>query len=315
MKRKMMAGQTSKTMKVWIQNASTGAGLGGLTNATSGLTCYYIRDGQSSSTVISLVAGTLGTWASGSFVAVDGTNMTGLYEFGVPNAVLAAGVDTAFVHLQGAANMVPCVLEIELDAVNYQSATGFVSSVPAVVGAVGSVTGAVGGSVASVVGNVGGSVASVTGNVGGSVASVTGNVGGSVASVTGNVGGSVASVTGNVGGITGVTFPTNFSAFAIDTNGNVKIVGPYKINVAGPVDFYLVKSSDHVTPQIGATVTAQRSINGALPMVPCTGTVAEIGNGIYRFSAAAADMNGTDISFLFTAASTDPVMIPVNTTP
>ena len=293
MKRKMMAGQKSKTMKVWIQNASTGAGLGGLTNATSGLTCYYIRDGQSSSTVISLVAGTLGTWASGSFVAVDGTNMTGLYEFGVPNAVLAAGVDTAFVHLQGAANMVPCVLEIELDAVNYQSATGFVSSVPAVVGAVGSVTGAVGGSVASVVGNVGGSVASVTGNVGGSVASVT----------------------GNVGGITGVTFPTNFSAFAIDTNGNVKIVGPYKINVAGPVDFYLVKSSDHVTPQIGATVTAQRSINGALPMVPCTGTVAEIGNGIYRFSAAAADMNGTDISFLFTAASTDPVMIPVNTTP
>jgi len=56
-----------------------------------------------------------------------------------------------------------------------------------------------------------------TGNLTGSVASVTGAVG----SVTGNVGGNV---TGSVGSISGITFPTNFSALLINASGHISRV-------------------------------------------------------------------------------------------
>lgn len=55
----------------------------------------------------------------------------------------------------------------------------------------------------------------ITGNLSGSVGSVSGNVGGNV---VGNVGGNVS---GSVGSISGVTFPTNFSALAITVGGVV----------------------------------------------------------------------------------------------
>ena len=56
----------------------------------------------------------------------------------------------------------------------------------------------------------------ITGNLSGSVGSVTGAVG----SVTGNVGGNV---TGSVGSISGVSFPSNFSSFAITAAGKVTV--------------------------------------------------------------------------------------------
>lgn len=57
----------------------------------------------------------------------------------------------------------------------------------------------------------------VTGNLSGSVGSVTGAVG----SVTGNVGGNV---TGSVGSISGITFPSNFSALLIGGTGHISNV-------------------------------------------------------------------------------------------
>ena len=102
----------------------------GLTNSTSGLIAYYCIEGAGSSVVISLSAGTLGTWSSGGFIVVDGTNMPGVYELGIPNLALASG-KSVVVYLQGATNMAPLVLEIELTAVNNQDAVRYgLSSLP-----------------------------------------------------------------------------------------------------------------------------------------------------------------------------------------
>ncbi len=118
-KLQLKAGTTSKTVKVFIQD-TTGAALTGLAFGTSGLTAYFIREGAAASVAITLITATLGTWVSGGFIVVDGTNMPGLYELDLPDAALAAAAKSVVVYLQGAATMAPCVLEIELTAVDNQ---------------------------------------------------------------------------------------------------------------------------------------------------------------------------------------------------
>ena len=125
---KITAGVTSKIVRFAVKNSSvtTGALLSGLVYNSSGLTCYYIREGAATPAVaISLVSATVGTWVSGGFAAVDGTNLPGIYELHLPNAVIATGAHTVTIALQGATNMVPVVLDIELDAVNYQDSVAF----------------------------------------------------------------------------------------------------------------------------------------------------------------------------------------------
>ena len=121
-------GSTSQIVELVAQSTASsppGLPLAGLTYSTSGLTCYYKRNMASADAVVSLVTiGTLGTFTSGGFAAVDATNMTGVYEFHIPNAALASGADTVTFCFQGAANLAPIFLEVELTAVNNQS-TGF----------------------------------------------------------------------------------------------------------------------------------------------------------------------------------------------
>jgi hypothetical protein len=322
MKRKMQSGQTSVLMKVWIQNSSSGLGLTGLAYNTSGLTAYYIRNGQSTDTAITLATATLGTWTSGGFVVVDGTNMPGLYEIGMPNAVLASGVDTVHLMLQGAANMVPCVLEIELDAVNYQS-TGFglVNVSANVVQSNGTTNASTPGYFAPDWGHVNAptttlalsgttiSTSQVAASVTGAVGSVAGNVAGSVASVAGAVGsvtGSVGSVTGNVGG--------NVSGNVAGTVGYI-VNAPFKINTANGFSIFMVQSSDNKSPFTAGGVSATRSIAGGA-QTAVTGTVTQVGGtNEYYFSGAAADFNGTTVSFIFTATGANTVQVTVNTQP
>lgn len=123
MKRKLTAGQTSVSLPIFIQDTSstTGGGLSGLTSGTSGLVAEYRRRGQSSWTAITLTSKTLGTWTSGGIVA-DGA-LAGAYELDLPDAVCASGARWVAVRLRGAANMLPCLIEIELDAFDYQTAT------------------------------------------------------------------------------------------------------------------------------------------------------------------------------------------------
>ena len=128
MKLKLNRGTTSKLLRIYVvQNASgvsPGMPLTGLAYNTSGLTWYYIYEGESSDTSVTMAAGTVGIYSSGSFVAVDATNMPGVYEISIPNAALATG-NSVFMMLQGPSTMTPVVIEIELDAVNYQAATNF----------------------------------------------------------------------------------------------------------------------------------------------------------------------------------------------
>jgi len=102
---------------VFDSSSSVGARLAGLVYNTGSLTaCYNRQNAAGAATAITLVTMTKGTWVSGGFVAVDGTNMPGVYQLCLPDAAVAAaaGVNFVTVVLKGAANMVPVVLNIRL---------------------------------------------------------------------------------------------------------------------------------------------------------------------------------------------------------
>ena len=112
-------GATSQVVEfdVFDSSSSVGARLAGLAYNTSGLTAYYNRQNASgAATAISLVTMTKGTWTSGGFVAVDATNMPGVYQLCLPDAAIAAaaGVNFVTVTIRGAANMVPVVICVRL---------------------------------------------------------------------------------------------------------------------------------------------------------------------------------------------------------
>ncbi len=176
MKLKVLRGTTSKLLRVFIQDSSKtdGSGLTGLTYGTSGLSWYYCREGDGSTTSVTPVTATLGTYTSSGFIAVDGTNMPGVYEIGIPNAALSSG-NSVVMMLRGAANMVPVLIEIELDAVNYQSATNFgLSALPTANPGAANGLFVAGTNAATTVSTA--FTTTFTGNLTGSVASVTGNV-------------------------------------------------------------------------------------------------------------------------------------------
>jgi len=299
----LLAGTTSKTVKIFAQDSSKtdGSGLTGLVFNSASLTAYYIREGESSMTAITLVTATLGTWTSGGFIVVDATHAPGAYELGIPNAALT-GAKSVLIYIFGATNMVPVVLEIELTAVDNQSNTTFVASVPAVTGAVGSVTGNVGGNVVGSVGSVTGAVGSVTGSVGGNVvgtvASVVGNVGGNVVgnvngNVAGNVTGSVGSVVGNVGG--------NVVGSVASVTAAVTTTYQIKKNTGLNNFEFLMTDATTGAPKPGLVVTPQRSLDGGA-LAAMANAVVEVGSGIYKINIAAADVNANTVTWRFSAA-------------
>lgn len=126
----IQAGATSQSVNIFIQNSSstTGAGLTGLAYNSGSLIAYYTFTGANcAATAITLATlSTVGSaWATGGFKEIDSTHMPGLYRLDIPNAALATSSgQSVTIYLSGATNMAPCVLEIELTAVNNQS-TGF----------------------------------------------------------------------------------------------------------------------------------------------------------------------------------------------
>ncbi len=120
-------GTSSFITSVYIldSTSTTGAGKTGLVFNTSGLTCYYKRSNGTASVAVSLVTiTTLGTYASGGFKAIDGTNMAGLYEFHPPNAAIAAGATSVTFFFTGATGMAPVALQIGLQSVWDEINTG-----------------------------------------------------------------------------------------------------------------------------------------------------------------------------------------------
>ena len=122
MKKLILKGATSQIWYLKIRHASTGAGLPGLAFNTSGLTCYYVRDGAAPVEVTLVTQTTTGSYSSGGFVEVSSANMPGIYRFDPPNAALASGSEGAVFTFKGAANMDQVDIEVELIAVNLQDA-------------------------------------------------------------------------------------------------------------------------------------------------------------------------------------------------
>ena len=80
------AGATSQMIEVALRSSSTGQLLTGV--AYGSITAKYIREGAASQTTVSVVTMTQGTFASGGWVE---TGIAGVYQFGIPNAAIAAG--------------------------------------------------------------------------------------------------------------------------------------------------------------------------------------------------------------------------------
>lgn len=236
MKRKIKGGLTSVSLGVFIADTSstTGGGLSGVTNSSSGLVLEYRRAGQSTWTSVTPVSKTLGTYTSGGIVA-DGS-LAGAYEVDFPDAAFASGARFVLCRIRGVTNMLPVLIEVELDAVDYQDSTRFgLGAIPNV---------AQGNSGALSIGDASGRVtlAPIThsGSTIPAVTSVTNGVtvsdktGFSLASnglasvtawtvaITGNITGNLS---GFVGSISGVTFPANFGALSIDVSGQINSVG------------------------------------------------------------------------------------------
>jgi len=94
-----------------------GEKLTGLVFNTASLAAHYNRTGAAGSAVeITLVTATKGTFTSGGFIAVDATNQPGEYELHVPDAALIASADRVTIIVQGAANLKPVTINIELVA-------------------------------------------------------------------------------------------------------------------------------------------------------------------------------------------------------
>ena len=126
MKRKFKGGLTSVSLPVFIADTSstTGGGLSGVTSASSGLVLEYRRAGQSTWTSVTPQAGkTLGSYLSGGIVA-DGS-LSGAYEVDFPDAAFASNARMVLCRIRGVTNMLAVLIEIELDAVDYQDAAAF----------------------------------------------------------------------------------------------------------------------------------------------------------------------------------------------
>ena len=76
------------------------SGKTGLSAKTPDASAAYIREGESQVKRIPLSEGKLGEYRSGSFVEVDSKLLPGVYQFGVPDEMLAPGAETVTLMLQ-----------------------------------------------------------------------------------------------------------------------------------------------------------------------------------------------------------------------
>jgi len=87
---------------------------------------------------------------------------------------------------------------------------------------------------------------------------------------------------------------------------------PKRAVALSDLPFYMVDSTDHVTPETSLSVTAEVSKDGGA-FAAAAGSVVEIGSGVYHFDATAADMTADVVVFKFTAAGADPQIIALST--
>jgi hypothetical protein len=87
----------------------------------------------------------------------------------------------------------------------------------------------------------------------------------------------------------------------------------YRKNTANQYIYFALVNATTGAALTGATVTGKRAIDGAA-QAAVTGTIAEDAGGQYHLTTSAADTNGNNVGFLFTATNAIPVSICVVTT-
>lgn len=125
-------GATSVILRVKLLDSSvtTGAGLTGLTSASSGLIISTIADVEATATTYTVGGSTiesittLGTYAAPTatkcrFKEVDATNHKGVYEIQLADARFAvSGARSLLVSVSGATNLAQCDFVVQLDNLN-----------------------------------------------------------------------------------------------------------------------------------------------------------------------------------------------------
>ena len=111
--------------------------------------------------------------------------------------------------------------------------------------------------------------------------------------------------------IDGQTVNAVLAEFSVQ-NRYDQVDAPAKNTILSNIPFYMVDNTDHITPETSLSVTAQASKDGAA-FGAVTGTVVEIGSGLYHFDATAADMNADYVVFKFTATGADPSFVGIKT--
>ncbi len=259
-------GVTGEIWQVFVQNSANtlGGGLTGLTNASSGLTAAFHRDTDvAGNTAIALLSMTIGTYTSGGFGEICSAGMPGWYQFCPPNTSLNTGAKSCGFHLQGASNMAPTPIEVDLDAqVDVMAWVGVLLSNPALAGLpdvnVKNINNTSTGSVTTVNANQGttqpvnftgtaGSalVKSDTVDIAGAAVSTTAaQIGTNVVSVNGISASSVTAVAANQG----TTQPVNFTGTGVSALAKVDAI-----------DINSVSASSVTT--IGANVGTTQPVN------------------------------------------------------
>src|SRR5215471_12996754 len=94
-------GTTSKILLVYVLDAADmRSGKTGLSAQTPGSNAACIREREAQVRRIPLVEGKLGEHRAGSFVEIDNKLLPGVYQFGVPDEMLAVGAETVTLMLK-----------------------------------------------------------------------------------------------------------------------------------------------------------------------------------------------------------------------
>jgi hypothetical protein len=94
-------GTTSKILLLYaVDAADMRSGKTGLSSQTRDASAACIREGEAQVRRIPLVEGKLGQHRPGSFVEIDDKLLPGVYQFGVPDEMLAVGAETVTLMLK-----------------------------------------------------------------------------------------------------------------------------------------------------------------------------------------------------------------------
>ena len=94
-------GTKSKILLVYALDATDmRSGKTGLSSRTADSSAAYIREGEAIVRRTPLVEGKPGEHRAGSFIEVDSKLLPGVYQFGVPDEMLAAGAETVTLMLK-----------------------------------------------------------------------------------------------------------------------------------------------------------------------------------------------------------------------